>query len=212
VATDTACGIGDETACVKDIVRDCLLNTQARDVSGQDLEWAITTLVLYLAPTRFWEHRWGETVTFDDFARHLLERPVGHYACIGTHKLSALAVVLQVHERCSIVAPGIAEELREECRRLSGVLCQTQQRDGSWTEAWAGVRMIRTPAPWMTLHATGHLVEAEMLLPADCRVPGECLERAGAYLAREFARATESTVASLYCPYSHAAHALCQLG
>ena len=209
VASDLAIGVGGTTGSVAELVSDCLLNFQLREVSEFEPEWATTVLALYLPPVDSWENRWGEWVTFDSMASFLVERDIGRFACQGTHLLSALGLLLQVNQRFSLLSRSVARKVADVCRRLSQTtLPDHLQADGSWGGDWTGDAPHVAVKPWHAVHITGHIMECQILLRPEHQAPAYCLERALRFLVQAMNEVTSSDVARAYCPYSHAGRVL----
>jgi hypothetical protein len=204
---------GDYKGSVADLVRDCLLNFQLREVTSFEPEWAVTALALYLPPVRSWRNRWGEQVSFDGIAEFLVGRDISRYACEGTHLLSALGFLIQADEQFSILSRRAAGRVVDVCRRIGReTLASLQRPDGSWGSDWAGGDSGVPPQPWHSVHITGHLMECQILLPPDLQAPAGCLGRALNYLAQAVAETDAQDMARAYCPYSHAGRVVLRWG
>jgi hypothetical protein len=209
VASDLAIRVGETTRSVAELVSDCLLNFQLREVSEFEPEWATTVLALYLPPVDSWDNRWGERVTFDSIASFLVERDIGRFSCQGTHLLSALGLLLQVNRRFSLLSRVVAQKVADVCQRLSQTtLPDRLQADGSWGSDWTGDDPHIAVKPWHAVHITGHILECQILLRPEHQAPAACLERSLLFLAQAMSEVTASDVARAYCPYSHAGRVL----
>jgi hypothetical protein len=205
VPSSRALRISGERHVVGDLLRDCMLNFQARESRDAEVEWAAEALALYLPPERSWRNRWGEEVGFDAIARFLMGRDAARCACQGTHLLAALAAILQAHEAHAILDPRVERQVTARFSSIGRLLRENQRADGSWDIDWAGTAPTPyDPEPWHPVLITGHLAEFQALLPTPCRVPDDCLERALAYLERAVLEADAAEIAEHYCPYSHA--------
>jgi hypothetical protein len=123
--------------------------------------------------------------------------------------VSTLAILLQVNAETSILRPQVATKMRDVCLKLSRTLQDTQRSDGSWSDGWSSGTAIRPiQQEWWPVHVTGHLLEAQLLLPTDIRASSTRLRRAGKFLYAALGDAIPDDVKRHYCPYSHAAKVL----
>jgi hypothetical protein len=200
--------IDGRPANVGDLIRECMASAQTRKIPSVDFEWSVAALALYVSPGAPWCNRWGEPLSLDELTRFVLEIPVEKYCCLGTHMLSTFGIVAQAHRECPILTRPVERAIANECRRLAHTLQQTQSADGSWTGDWAGQHLPFKRQPWWPIHVTGHLLEAQLLLPAEWRIPPSCFEKAALYLANALRRVTTRDVRQNYCSHSHAAGVL----
>lgn len=191
-----------------DLIRDCLQNFQLREVSDVEPEWATTAIALYLPPISSWKNRWGDWVTLDGLARFLLRRQQGGSACVGTHALFAGAVLAQMHRRFSLLSAETAAGLDALFAKTVSSLTRAQRPDGSWGGDWSGGRSAHAESSELALLVTGHVLESLMYIPPHHRVPDDVAARGLGFLLKAVEAASESDVASHYCPYSHAARVL----
>lgn len=191
---------------VSDLLRDCLLNFQLREVPDIEPDWAAVAISLYLPPIRAWKNRWGENLTFDDLARYLLARPIGWWSCEGTHLLFALAALLQVHRQCPVLSRPTALKVDDFLAVTAALIERTQRHDGSWGSNWRGAASLETPAT--TLLITGHLLESSTYFPLSHQLRSDVVAKALGFLARTLEVASDADIATDYCPYSHAVRAL----
>jgi len=113
-------------------LRDLLRGAIARFEIGQELEFTAVALAAYLPPVKSWTNRRGETFTFDDVARKLLEPATPKQACYGTHVPYALAFLARIDEIEPILAAGARSDVIARLQRLSGDLESRQDGSGAW--------------------------------------------------------------------------------
>jgi hypothetical protein len=198
----------EEPASVKDLLQDCLLNMQLREVTNMETEWGAMAVILYLPSVRSWQNRWGETLDFDQLARFLMQRPLRSYSCRGTHMISTLAAILQLHNRHDVLTRATVARAEDLCRDIAVRMRRTQRRNGSWGDDWDGEASSEPEARWRPVHVTGHLMECQILLPPSLQLPADSMDRSAQYLHNAMQQARDIDIQQQYCPYSHAGHVL----
>lgn len=178
-----------------------------------EIFWDVVPLILYLPPERAWRNKHGREFTFDAVARELLGRPLDRSPCAGSHRLSALAILLRADAERPVLSDEVRAEVRGHLQTVAGVLTESQRPQGFWDETWSdhmpGGRPGRTGHPVLgPLIATGHHVEWLLLLPPDLRPPDEVFARAGRWLpgaVLELSADKRALASPAYCPLVHAA-------
>jgi hypothetical protein len=199
----------DRVGTVAELIRDCLQNFQLRDVEDIEPEWACAAIALYLPPVTNWQNRWGDPITFDELTRFLLRRlPQAGAACAGTHALFTAAVLMQMHQRFSLLNSSTVARLDDLFATTTAALARAQRPDGSWGGDWSGRGSLYAESTDLALLVTGHVLEALMYAPPDHRVRDEVVARALKFSLKAIEAASEADVANGYCPYSHVARVL----
>lgn len=208
VPTDFPLATPDRDGTVADLIRDCLQNFQLREVADVEPEWATIAIALYLPPISSWRNRWGDRVTLDGLARFLLRQRVTESACVGTHALFAAAVLAQMHRRFSLLGAEAVDGLDGLFAATVSALARAQRPDGSWGGDWSGPGSPHAESTELAVLVTGHVLESLMYLPPQHRVSDEAVARGLGFLLKAIEAASDSEVASHYCPYSHAVRVL----
>jgi hypothetical protein len=197
---------------LKDFIRDCFRNLQIREAMCQEPEWATQVLVHYLLPAGSWKNRWGETITFDQWTRFLIERDTAKYSCSGTHLLHTLALILQAHSHFQILSRDLFERVRDTCKTFSQTIEASQHADGAWRSDWRQDDFVTKEHAISGVHLTGHILESQLYLPADLRISDRSASLGLRYLAGAYVTSDPQIVLSKYCFYSHAGRVLLQCG
>ncbi len=84
-----------------------------------------------------------------------------------------------------------------------------QQPNGAWRFDWTKGSVLEAEDLGLDVgtaevHITGHLLETQLYLPEDLRIPAACAGRALKYLSEAYLRSSDEEVFKYYCPYSHA--------
>lgn len=175
------------------------------------MEWTSIALALYLPPARSWTNRFGETFTFDDLAKELLDRPSERASCYGTHLFYGLTLLLRVHEECvPILSDAMAKRVRERIENVVAVVIQMQMENGAWYNQWdlelrAGPRTLAsTPVDEdPSLLATSHIAEWLMYLPSDLQPPRHVFVNSAMWLLKTVREATPEQKWRGFCPCTH---------
>lgn len=201
-------------------VAELIADAQARFDPAQELEWTAEAFALYLAPRRTWTNRFGETFSFDDVARRLLDRPRGHGTCFGTHVPQALMVLWRVDQQESILDPSTRQDLAAYFEEVSDALVRFQEPEGYWPTTWieGGAEPPVDLAPddrtargekIRFLTSTSHHLEWIALAPPELRPPDDAVERATVFLAKYLRIASVPRFSYNYLPITHGVRALC---
>jgi hypothetical protein len=177
----------------------------------------VMPLMLYVPPARSWRNKFGKEFTFDDAVRELLSRPIERSPCAGTHRLTALAVMLRVDAEVPVLSEAVRAEVREHLRVVVRTLTECQRPQGFWEPSWfqelPGARplMFRNMTGTESeVLATGHHLEWLMLLPPDMQPPPEVFARGARWLTKVLLEESKDNrwVAANYCPVIHAARSV----
>ena len=103
-------------------IRDLVWGSVAYFDPLQETDWTVEALARYLAPQRTWTNRFGQTFSFDDVARRLLSRPIGHGSCQGLHGLYALICLWRIDQEHNVLSDSVRDKieghLQQRSRRL----------------------------------------------------------------------------------------------
>lgn len=186
-------------------------------LSGE-IFWEASALALYVPPARSWKTKFGATVTFDQLARELLSRPVHDSACAGTHRLSALLLLLRVDLRTPILSRSVADSVRAHLRTVVRAVVESQRADGAWRPDWytaipgtpASLKAESEPDASSLILTTGHLAEWLTLLPEGLSPPRPTLTKATGWVLPNLERESRSAawMHDSYCPFVHALRSL----
>jgi hypothetical protein len=174
----------------------------------------------YLPPARAWVNRFGESYSFDDLARGLMDQPLEKTSCAGTHNVFTLVLLARLDREHPVLPPAARQRLDDWLKGCVRVVRRRQHPDGSWPIDW--VLELSSGSGWRgwflddrdrkyLLLTTSHLAELLLYLPPDLRAPPDVVRRAGEWLRQELRRATRGEVLEGFCPYSHAACVVRQL-
>jgi len=169
-------------------LRDLLRGAIARFEIDQELEFTAVALAAYLPPVKSWTNRRGETFTFDDVARKLLEPVTPKQACYGTHVPYALAFLFQIDglfgigEIEPILDPATRRDVVARLRRLSRELEESQDEAGSWAPRQVRPDWLDDDRELTAFRVTGHHIEWIALAPSEARPSRDSVERAARWL------------------------------
>lgn len=177
-----------------------------------EYEWTLLSYARYVFPQPQWQNRFGQTIVLRQAIDELIDHPARHGVCAGTHRLEALVVLEQAHERTAGLSRAQRKRLLSHLEATSATLAQSQNQAGYWTKRWpegaAGATDEAAPLAERIL-ATGHHLEWMALAPPETLPPRETIVRAAQWLGRAMLEVDDRTVALEYGPFSHGARAMC---
>lgn len=181
-------------------------------LSGET-EWAVSALALYRAHNTSWTNKLGHTYSFNQVAKHLIEKPVGHGTCTGTHVLYALAIIRQAGIKRGVLSAEVLNDVNSYLRDASARLERTQLDSGAWNPGWsesaaASPRVIR---PLDEIWVTGHHLDWMALVPHNLRVPDEAIENACHFVINQTNVTSEREVSEQPCHFFHGIRATVRL-
>jgi hypothetical protein len=197
-------------------ISDLLADSMASfSLSRKELEWTALSYALYSRGWESWRNKFGETFTFDDLTRALLNRPLEGLSCAGTHLLYALCTMRQIDEQRHFLTDEIRTRLRARIDDELRVLQRTQLADGSWGLRWYDEDAERTSEVTSNTDAlvpkmlvTSHHLEWITLLPSEEGLPAGSVSRAVRFLDGAVRTVDQSTLVTNFCPYVHSLKAI----
>ncbi|MCG8584831.1 MAG: hypothetical protein MI757_08990 [Pirellulales bacterium] len=177
-----------------------------------EYEWSIISYARYLFPEKKWTNRYGQLLTPDQLVDELIELPLRHGVCRGTHRIEALVVLQQVNEQTPGLSRSSQYRLMSHLARVRNLLVESQHPSGYWYRNWsAGARATHSAADDLSerILATGHHLEWLALAPPEVQPPRETIIRASQWLVNAMLEVDEARLNLDYGPFSHAARALC---
>lgn len=199
-------------------IRDVVNDMTATFNFNQEIYWTTTALAFYLPPQTEWTNKFGHRFSFDDLTTKLTASPVGEAGpCGGAHALYALAVLLQVNDRHSVLSPSSQRTAKAYLLRAAQELEQSQHPDGSWDDLWTSRQLAQAKSIGQKLLApessrgvwiTGHHLEWMAIVPAELRTSDDRLRRAARYVLRETERVSTEMLRDESCRFSHGLRAI----
>ena len=203
-----------------DVLEDSLKRVTRDRQQEREIEWTVVACTRYLQSQPRWLGAHGDPVELDDLARLLVEMDPMASACLGTHRLYAMANLFARNS----AEPGylrdgtceaVSNQLAEVVRRLEA----HQLEDGSWNEAWfsAANPLENKDKPRSTteledkLRVTGHMLEWMTMVPPKSRTSPQCMRKAVVWLESMFRLQGELCFDKHLLPSTHAVRALCLL-
>jgi hypothetical protein len=181
-------------------VSDILNNSLMTYCGGRELEWTLISYCGYLQSLTF-RNSVGSTIDVVGLISDLLRQESGKGACLGTHRLKALAICRQRLEFELLQgkhSPDVISQMQDLVHEIDAFFSDitlrlelTQTNDGSWDESWFApsfaAKSARAIAP--DFHSlsrrgmvTSHLLEWIALTPPNLRPSSRCTTRAANYL------------------------------
>ena len=200
----TSSGIGTVGQLLDDLV--------ATYSQTEEPEWTTAVIALYSRGPS-WVNKFGETFSYSQVVEDLLESGIGDKgsACLGTHKLFLLALLLQIDSQHSILSVEQKSTIRVEIATAVDLLIKNQQPDGSWGTDWASPHTGKNSGPRQTRHAiwmTGHHLEWLALVPPEARIPQPRLRLAIDFVTDCTMHVTTTEIESEPCYWLHGIHAV----
>ena len=193
--------------------RDCrvvdgLVDLMARFNLEDELEFATVAFCHYLPPTRKWRNRHGQEISFDAIARTLVQQQGG--VCYGTHRLYALATLLNANKQSLILSSVSRALVMKALKQASRALEKSQVPDGLWDGSWSDPTAKRNAPPRLTelITSTGHHLEWIALVPREIAPGDDTIRQAAVSLAHKILSTPSAQLDLHYGPLSHAANAL----
>ncbi len=178
---------------------------------SSELEWTLIAYSCYL-DTFSWRTAVDDVVTLDDLVIALLQKPYERSPCLGTHKFYTLAFLYNVDQTHGLLGDKAAGLVKEEVIRVCRRLRSSQLPNGAWDSTWLGDTSADSAPPLSRgyagecLRATGHILEALILIEQSIRPNDRQLLRATDYLMN--ALRGESSYSDFLTESTHAVRAL----
>jgi len=198
----------DATFNLRDLLRDSVENF---DLKQRELTWTAVGFAIYLSPQRAWTNRYGESFTFDDLAKVLIQANLEEASCGGAHLVYAMTILWRVDASDACLSEPVRDALTRCLRERITAIVESQSKAGYWTLAWHTPGMEKSDAqrssphaPDSRLLATGHLLEWLELLPAELQPPQDVYRRAARWLCGALQERLLVVSAVDFCPWIHA--------
>lgn len=191
----------DNNYCVADAV----ISSARNFVFDHEIEWSALAYLRYIPSRHQWTNRWGDIISFDRIAEHLVSRRHRYGPCSGTHALLVLVAMLRVNEQVPLLENDTVNKIRRYLRAASEMLRTSQNSTGFWSENWnmSGQPPVTGTNRIRELHITGHHLEWIYGAPVDLRPDDETVRRAVAGCIDRLASATVTDVRQNICAFAH---------
>jgi hypothetical protein len=139
---------------------------------NQELSWAIVVIGRYLGTDLEWTNGYDEKLRFEDLVRYELDASISEAACGGTHRLSGLNYVYQLHLKHGGKTEGVWKEVTEKTAKYRDLAKKYQNGDGSFsTDFFNGPANIEDKQ--RRIYCTGHTLEwlAQALTVEELKEP-----------------------------------------
>lgn len=204
----------DREFTLADVLEDSMLRFSIE----RELEWSVIAYCDYLDRQNSWTNARGDTISIDAIATELLDRDEVRSACLGTHRVYALAKVCMRQRRdTDFVSPRTARRLETYLVNLSDRLTQLQGADGAWDSSWlmrkdqqdesSNANDSRARRKEQIL-VTGHMLEWMAIVETDLRPDATVLLPAARFLEAELRAHGPTMLNEQFFPTSHAVRAL----
>ena len=179
-------------------------------ISQLEVEWSVLAYLAFLPSEDSWENRLGESISYDLIGQRLLGDRLGEGACYGSHRLYAIASMLNADDQFRFLSRQTRRQLRGYLGEASAALVANQTPGGGWDSRW-WVGANENPSVKELVYHTGHHLEWLSIASPDCRPADDVLVLAIRFMVEAMANQSPSEIARNYCPYSHGVRALCGL-
>lgn len=198
-------------------VGDILVDAVSQYSPEKEQEFIVPALAMWLPDgVASWTNRFKNSFTFDEAVSRLIDAP-NNSACGGTHRLYAIAIVLNCDLNAKRLSPRISVRAWQYLKRSSSLLEERQASDGGWMPSWNPD--VASPHLWGStlldkLTIDGHHLEWMAYVPENARVSAIALQRTVESLVANFENLPDINYRTFkyQLPLSHAARALCALG
>lgn len=184
-------------------------------IEQSELEWSVVAYAMYMPSPTGWANRFGESFTFDQCAREMMNRPIESASCGGTHRFMSLTFLLRIDSQTRIFCEEVREEVSDFLQRALACAGQNQGADGAWEIGWnrtlfsttaeadsnGGDQKFGEPG---RLIMTGHIAEWLLYLPDSFDVDPGIFRRSGQWLSVRLNDVSEEELWKGICPYTHA--------
>jgi hypothetical protein len=139
---------------------------------GQELSWTIVVIGRYLGTDLEWTNGYNEKLRFEDLVRYELDANMSEAACGGTHRLSGLNYVYQLHLKHGGKTEGVWKEVAEKTAKYRDLAKKYQNADGSFsTDFFNGPANVEDKQ--RRIYCTGHTLEwlAQALTVEELKEP-----------------------------------------
>lgn len=179
------------------------------DIQQRELAWTAISFAKYLPPRTRWTDRFGETTSFSELTRHLMNTDLDTQSCGGTHVFQALIQIYKADTKAPILDNETRNQLGLYLIRTTKEAIQHQKSDGGWNLSWCDSSHMRagqdSDAKFNEqLLITGHLLEVLNSLGDRQNVPVEVRMHAAKWLSEALESSALKRDFSLICPYTHA--------
>ena len=194
----------------KTTIADLILRVQDHFVLEGEIEWTVMALALYSPTSKVFTNQWGQKFSFEEIAKRLLDRELRTGACVGTHTLQALAVLLQVNSQNRLFDRQTESLIVGHLQLALARLNSSQNPQGYWTPDWPFPLADESTQKYdrrifseqSLAQATGHHLEWIELLPDSIIVDEAMFTRAQTWALRTLDK-IETISNDRLCPYSH---------
>jgi hypothetical protein len=207
VALSAPVTVNEKTGSLRDVL-DCSIATFDFD---DELEWSVIAYAHYLPPTRRWTNRFGETYSFDDCLRELLNRPLDQAACLGSHIPYAVCNALRINDQIPILDDQTTVACRAYLKEVGHELERRQMPDGYWPREWwqSDISAATYQNAFALITVTGHHLEWICLAPRDLRPSTKSIVDCVSATNRIVLKMSRHDLNEMYPPLSHLARAMC---
>jgi hypothetical protein len=180
-----------------------------------EIEWTVLSFAIYLPPATGWQNKWGDAFTFDLVADYLANQPFGNGACFGSHKLYALAALLNANHTSSCLAQQSVQKADAHLKSALTLLSENQNDDGSFRIApFLSAEMSRDERrrylsdSTLPILLTSHSLEWIAIAPDDIVVDPRMIDRACYFLLRSMRQASDTDLETQCALWTHVGNAL----
>lgn len=194
-------------------IEELLRSSRLDFVADQETAWSTVAYCLYLPFNSRWKNRFGEYHSYEKVANAMMEGPLSEGNCWGTHRLYALAVMLQSDKEARFLPDRIRKRILDHLANTSARLVANQAQNGGWSSDWgrtgsADKAPVFNEAVDQMISVTAHHLEWIAIAPAQVRPNALSLEAAMQFLLTACEKRSSFDIDRRYCPYSHAARGL----
>ncbi len=194
-------------------LRDLLVQAiQDFRLDDREYEWSAMIFAYFMPDQKMWTNDMERRMKFDLIAKRLMRANDRLGVCNGTHRLYALALLVQLHQQNQVLSPDLFDRVCARLKSVSNTLVASQEDNGGWNRRWSEGENARDGKDTSTtvdkILVTGHQLEWLSICPQEIQPPRENLVRAGQWLVDAVCESSNETIAEHYTFYSHVVGAL----
>jgi hypothetical protein len=199
---------------------DLITHTLSRTSYHQQLYWTAEVAARYLLRNS-WKNHSGTSFTLDQIASVILTEPPDRSPCLGTHRIHALAVLLEASRKSEhlVISEVTSSRIATLLTQISSTFVRRAHHGVfTWSQFWNdSLDTILFSDLFSEVTSVGHHIEWMAISQPELRPPTEIVRRVIRHLVNQLVDLLDVPDASivgresLYLPMTHFARGICQI-